>query len=134
MYFPDSTMKSAGSRVVEASQLAEAGRVDRVDARRPIREVESEAPLVAVPGHLTDDLAEAERDDREVVASEPKCRQADDDAACGSDAAAMSSTSQIEMCMPPSPGGTPTAPKEKLRPNSVPWGEANHAAVYAPSA
>ena len=36
--------------------------------------------VVAVAGDLGHDLAEAERDDREVVAAQPQRREADDDA------------------------------------------------------
>src|SRR3712207_7801464 len=51
-------------RVLDA--LAEAGRVDRVDALRPVREVEAGVEqVVAVPGDLRHDLAEPERYDRD---------------------------------------------------------------------
>src|SRR5207245_11595548 len=52
--------------------------VDRGDATRAVREVETgPEEVVAVPGDLRHDLAEAERDDREVVAAQAKRRQAD---------------------------------------------------------
>ena len=59
--------------------LPEAGRVDRRDPVRAVREVEA-AEVVAVARDLRQDLAEAERDDREVVAAEAQRRQADQDA------------------------------------------------------
>ena len=58
--------------------VAEAGLVDRVDPERAVREVEP-ADVVAVPRDLGQDLAEPERDDREVVAAEPQRREADQD-------------------------------------------------------
>ena len=64
---------------------AESRRVDRVDAGRPAREVEAERLAVAVARDLGDDLPEPERDDREVVATQPQRRQADEDSAHGRD-------------------------------------------------
>src|SRR2546423_15557387 len=54
------------------------GTVDRRDATRAVREVETgPEEVVAVPGDLRHDLAEAERHDREVVAAKAQRRQAD---------------------------------------------------------
>ena len=61
------------------ADAAEAGRVDRADPERAVREVEAE-DVVAVADDLGDDLAEAERHDREVVATQSQRRQADQDA------------------------------------------------------
>ena len=60
--------------------------------------------VVAVAGDLGEDLAEAERDDRQVVAAQSQRRQADDDAAERAAIAAATRTIQIEMWMPPMPG------------------------------
>ena len=60
-------------------EAAEAEAVDAVEAERAVREVEA-AEVVAVADELRDDLAEAERDDREVVAAQPQRRDADQDA------------------------------------------------------
>ena len=63
-----------------SSRCAEAGRVDRRDPVRAVREVEARAEeVVAVPRDLRQDLAEAERHDREVVAAQAQRRQADQD-------------------------------------------------------
>ena len=56
--------------------VAEAGPVDRGDAAGAVREVEAGAEeVVAVARDLRQDLAEAERDDREVVAAQAQRRQ-----------------------------------------------------------
>ena len=75
---------------------AEARRVDGIDAEGAVREVEARLVVderrdpvrVTVQRRLVDDLAEAERDDREVVAAQPQRRQADQDAGNRRDAAA----------------------------------------------
>ena len=60
--------------------VAEADRVDRRDPVRAVGEVEAGAEeVVAVARDLRQDLAEAERHDREVVAAQAQGRQADDD-------------------------------------------------------
>ena len=60
--------------------LPEAGRVERRDPVRAVRQVEARAEeVVAVARDLREDLAEAERHDREVVAAQAQRRQADDD-------------------------------------------------------
>ena len=59
--------------------VAEAGRVDRVDPLRAVRDVVPEE-VVAVVGDLGHDLAEAERHDREVVAAQAQGREPDQDA------------------------------------------------------
>ena len=102
---------------------------------RTVREVEAEAALVSVARDLSDHLAEAERDDGEVVPAQPQRRQADDDPAKAVMAAPMSKTSQMEMWMPPTPGKTPTAPKlmsmlgsPVAKSGRAKCGDANHAA------
>src|SRR5216684_2683577 len=61
--------------------MTEARRVERRDPVRAVREVEARAEeVVAVARDLRQDLTEAERDDREVVAAQSQGRQADDDA------------------------------------------------------
>ena len=58
--------------------VAEAGRVDRRDSLGAAGQVEAGVEqVVSVPGDLRHDLAEAERDDREVVAPETQGREAD---------------------------------------------------------
>src|SRR3954454_20976412 len=64
--------------------LAEPGRVDRIDAESPVREVEA-LDAVGVSNELRNDLAEPERHDCEVVAAQPQRGQADDDPAEGSE-------------------------------------------------
>ena len=60
--------------------VPEARRVEWRDAVRAVREVEPGAEeVVAVACDLRQDLAEAERDDREVVAAQAQCREADED-------------------------------------------------------
>ncbi len=60
--------------------VAEADRVDRRDPVRAVRQVEAGAEeVVAVARDLREDLAEAERHDREVVAAQAQRRQADHD-------------------------------------------------------
>ena len=54
----------------------------------PLVEVEARPEeVVAVPGDVVDDLAEAERHDRQVVAAQAQCRQADQDPEQRSDGA-----------------------------------------------
>jgi hypothetical protein len=48
--------------------------------------------------------------------------------------AAMMRTSQMETWIPPTPTGTPMPPNSKSASYTAKCGEANHAAVYAPSA
>ena len=124
-YFPVSSRKLAGKPSVES--LPESGRVDRVDPGRAVREVEPETRVVGVARDHLDDLAEPERDDGEVVAAEPQRREPDHHATAAVITAAISSTAQIEMWIPPSPGGTPTAPSEKFQPYCSQCGDANHA-------
>ena len=70
--------QEAAGQVREA--VAEAERVERRDPVRPVRQVEAGAEeVVAVARDLRQDLAEAERHDREVVAAQAQRRQADDD-------------------------------------------------------
>ena len=60
--------------------VAEARRVERRDPVRPVRQVEAGAEeVVAVARDLRQDLAEAERHDREVVAAQAQGREADQD-------------------------------------------------------
>ena len=59
--------------------VPEAGRVDRVDPLRAVRDVVAEE-VVAVVCDLGHDLAEAERHDREVVTAQAQGREADQDA------------------------------------------------------
>ena len=58
--------------------IAEAGLVDRVDPQGAVRQVPAR-DVVAVPRDLGQDLAESERDDRQVVAAKPQRREADQD-------------------------------------------------------
>ena len=78
---------------------AESGRVDGTDPEGPVRQVEA-LDAVCVPHELRDDLAEAERHDRQVVAPQPKCRQPDQDPSDGGEPRGAQRTSQIEMWMP----------------------------------
>ena len=60
--------------------VAEARRVERRDPVRPVRQVEAGAEeVVAVARDLRQDLAEAERHDREVVTAQAQGRKADQD-------------------------------------------------------
>ena len=85
-----------GQADVRREPAAEPRRVDRVDAERAVREVEVRLVVderrdpvrVAVQRRLVDDLAEAERDDGEVVTAQPQRRQADQDAGDRGDARA----------------------------------------------
>src|SRR5438105_3330118 len=65
-------------RAREEVHVAETGRIDRRDAVRSVGEIEA-AEAVAVPSHLREDLAEAERHDREIVAAKTQGREADQD-------------------------------------------------------
>ena len=69
-----------GARAGQVVDAPEAGRVDRDDPVRPVGQVEpGPEEVVAVARDLGQDLAEAERDDREVVAAQPERGQADED-------------------------------------------------------
>jgi hypothetical protein len=72
-------------------------RVDRADALRAVGDVDRR---VEVEQEHADDLAEAERDDREVVAAQLERRRAEQHAEEAGERAPAGITSQIELCMP----------------------------------
>ena len=107
-------MKSAGNPSL-SSNAAEARRVDRVDAERAVREVEIRPyrDVVGVAHELRDDLAEAERDDREVVPTQSQGRQADQDAGDGGEDPGDDEDDPDREWIPGTSPETPTEPKWK---------------------
>src|SRR6266581_6672137 len=61
---------------------AEARRVDRTDAERPVCEVEA-LDAVCIPDELRNDFPEAQRHDRQVVTTQSERREADQDSPDG---------------------------------------------------
>ena len=97
-----------------------------------MRQVEPDPLLVGVEHEDGDDLAEAERDDREVVAPEPQGREPDQDAGHGRDDLGHD---QDEPDRDVDAGGVLLdADRAEVNVTSSKCSDANHAAMYAPTA